>query len=379
MYVPKHWLFLFGLSCTFGVALLWLYTQNALLNAEVSSLERDIVALDVDASSLADDVRQLEYAVAELRSTANGDDPAAAIPAALTGRHGIAAGATDPLASDASIVVDELQAIANELRAAQTPQVVVVNADDMCTYADGDQQAAQGNGDSDDSDDSGDSSSGSESSIEANNEIGNYATNSGNIIDSFFLDGGQGDVGLNIVESVLNGVNISIVHQSGENSLTDSANTTAGPVTGNNPSNDNSPSFSGNEISAPVSVSGTVDSSNAIGDGTDTAAPGSSANHTLVATEQQAVTSNGPWTIGTPEPPEEPTAVDAGSADAPTPPAEPAPVPGGDLASDHIGDSSNPAADTGSGDQDADVVPATTPTATPVALSDDAAETPSDE
>ncbi|MEM9515791.1 MAG: hypothetical protein AAGA42_13145 [Actinomycetota bacterium] len=376
MYVPKHWLFLFGLSCTFGVALLWLYTQNALLNAEVSSLERDVVALEVDANSLAGDVRQLEFAVAELQSAS---DSAVATGTAAA-RHGIASLADETLESDTSVVVAELQAIASELRAAQTPQVVVVDTstDDACLFADGDEHAAQGGG--------GSSGGGSfEASIEANNEIGNYATNSGNIIDSFFLDGGQGDVGLNIVESVLNGVNISIVHQSGENSLSDSANNMAGPVTGNNPTNEHSPSFSGNEISAPVSVSGTVDSSNAIG-GNDAASatldpPVSDAP---VAVAPQTVTLNGAWTMATDEPTSEEATADE-SSDAPGPVAieQPAPV---DMAPNVGSESSNPGQDADTVVQSVDVERSTTPTPAPVepqsapASSDhEAAETPSDE
>ncbi len=369
MFVPKHWLFLFGLSCTFGVALLWLYTQNALLNAEVSSLERDVVALEVDGNSLAGDVRHLELAVADLQSSTN---TAAGVPAgAAAARHGIASLAGE----DTSVVVAELRAIVGELRAAQTPQVVVLDAssDDACTYDSDDEQAAQGNGDSDDSDDSDDSSGdGFEASIEANNEIGNYATNSGNIIDSFFLDGGQGDVGLNIVESVLNGVNISIVHQSGENSLSDSANTMAGPVTGNNPSNEHSPSFSDNDFSTPVSVSGTVDSSNAIG-GNDAASatPASSSTDTLVPAPH-AVTLNGLWTIAA----DEPTNAE------PPPPADPPASPATgtsaavDTASNNGSQPTSPSPDTASGHVDA--APTAAPTEsndTPPARAGEAADT----
>ncbi|MEO1059432.1 MAG: hypothetical protein AAFY28_21200 [Actinomycetota bacterium] len=191
-------------------------------------------------------------------------------------------------------------------------------------------------------------------------EIGNYATNSGNIIDSFFLDGGQGDVGLNIVESVLNGVNISIVHQSGENSLSDSANNMAGPVTGNNPTNEHSPSFSGNDISAPVSVSGTVDSANAIG-GHDAASatPAPSSSDTLVAVAPPTVTMNGLWTTATDEPTnEEPTAAGDEPSDPPALAQRPAAV---DVASDDGSDESSSTTDMATADHNSDIGPPAVP------------------
>ncbi len=117
----------------------------------------------------------------------------------------------------------------------------------------------------------GEGSGSAQSTIEVTKEQGNYATNSGSVLDSFFLDGGQGDVGINIYKSVLTGVNFSTSHQGGSNSsMTESGNADAAEVHGNTPTNTNTPNYTDVSVSTPLDINASMASDDYVIDGSAT-------------------------------------------------------------------------------------------------------------
>ncbi|WP_145257657.1 hypothetical protein [Planctomycetes bacterium Pan216] len=125
-----------------------------------------------------------------------------------------------------------------------------------------------------------------EASIETTKEQGNFATNSGTLIDSIFVSGGMGEIGFVVNNSTLTGVNVAIVHAS-ESLLIDAANIAAGPIQDVVTVNTNQPDGIIGEIESTSRVEGSIDRDEAVVDQTGSSDEAGDASEASIETTKE--------------------------------------------------------------------------------------------